>query len=119
MLLDTSGLLCLHHKGELFHQQACECYRAAHRRLTNNYVLAEFIVLATVRRLPRQAMLAFMVDLLRNPDIEVIWVNELLDSEAMDLLSKRQDKAYSLCDAVSFILMRQRGIRCLAFGTIL
>lgn len=26
------------------------------------------------------------------------------------LLSDRQDKTYSLCDAVSFVLMRQRGM---------
>jgi uncharacterized protein len=28
----------------------------------------------------------------------------------MDLLERRPDKSYSLCDAVSFILMRRRGI---------
>jgi predicted nucleic acid-binding protein len=29
---------------------------------------------------------------------------------AMTLLEERPDKTYSLCDAVSFLLMRQRGI---------
>jgi uncharacterized protein len=33
-----------------------------------------------------------------------------LHQEAMDLLLARQDKTYSLCDAVSFVLMRRRGI---------
>ena len=28
----------------------------------------------------------------------------------MDLLHKRLDKSYSLCDAVSFVLMRERRI---------
>jgi len=28
----------------------------------------------------------------------------------MDLLTARPDKAYSLCDAVSFVLMRDRGV---------
>ncbi len=28
----------------------------------------------------------------------------------MDLLTARMDKTYSLCDAVSFILMRERGL---------
>ncbi len=53
MLLDTSGLLCLHHKAEPFHDQARPLYKQAHIRLTHSYVLAEFIALATVRRLPR------------------------------------------------------------------
>jgi uncharacterized protein len=52
-----------------------------------------------------------MVDLLQNPDIETVWVDEHLHHAAMDLLLARQDKAYSLCDAVSFVLMRQRRIQ--------
>ena len=110
MLLDTSGLLCLHHKAEPFHAKALESYQTANQRLTNNYVLAEYIALATARRFPRQLTLAFVTDLLRNPDIEVIWVDRVLNAQALNLLLERQDKTYSLCDAVSFVLMRQRGV---------
>ena len=110
MLLDTSGLLCLHHKAEPFHDQARAFYNAARVRLTHSHVLAEFIALANARRLPRLPVLTFMVDLLENPDIETVWVDEPLHREAMALLLARQDKTYSLCDAVSFVLMRQRNI---------
>jgi len=51
-----------------------------------------------------------VVDLVDNPDIETVWVDESLHRKAMQLLANRQDKTYSLCDAVSFVLMRQRGI---------
>jgi len=50
------------------------------------------------------------MDLFDNPDIETVWVDEQLHREAMKLLIERQDKTYSLCDAVSFVLMRQRRI---------
>jgi len=40
MLLDTSGLLCLHHKAEPFHDQAHTLYKRARVRLTHGYVLA-------------------------------------------------------------------------------
>ena len=110
MLLDTAGLLCLLHKAEPLHEKACEYYRAAGVRVTHNYVLAEFVALATARRLPRQAVLTFLIDLLKNPDIETIWVDEMLNGNALSLLLERQDKTYSLCDAVSFVLMRQRNI---------
>jgi predicted nucleic acid-binding protein len=110
MLLDTSGLLCLHHKPEPFHDLARRLYKQARVRLTHNYVLAEFVALATIRRLPRMPALMYMNDLLENPDIETIWVDETLHREAMTLLLARQDKTYSLCDAVSFVLMRQRSI---------
>ena len=108
MLLDTSGLLCLHNRAEPFHAHACTLYHAACVRLTHSYVLAEFVALANARRLPRLAALTFIVDLLENPDIETVWVGEVLHREAMALLFARQDKTYSLCDAVSFVLMRQR-----------
>ena len=109
MLIDTSGLLCLHHRSEPFHEQACSAYAAAGRRLIHDYVLAEFVTLANVRRLPRMPSLEFVTDLLDNPDIEMVWVNEPLHREAVSLLQARQDKTYSLCDAVSFVLMRRSG----------
>ena len=108
MFLDTSGLLCLHNRAESFHAQARTRYHAAHGRLTHNYVLAGFVALANARRLPRMAALTFIVDLVGNPDIETAWVDVALHREAIDLLLARQDKTDSLCDAVSFVVMRQR-----------
>jgi predicted nucleic acid-binding protein len=110
MLLDTSGLLCLHHEAESFHDEALRAYNTARRRLTHSYILAEFVALAHVRRLPRLAALMFVAALLDNPDIEVVWVDEALHREAMALLLARLDKTYTLCDAVSFVLMRRRSL---------
>lgn len=107
MLLDTSGLLCLHNRAEPFHMQARRFYQAAHVRLTHSYVLAEFVALAQVRGVPRISTLTFLVDLVNNPDINVIWIDEGVHHAAMALLLARRDKTYSLCDAVSFVLMRQ------------
>jgi predicted nucleic acid-binding protein len=63
MLLDTSGLLCLLHRPEPFHAAAVQAYRAAHARLTHGYVLAEFVALATARRLPRADALSLSLRL--------------------------------------------------------
>jgi predicted nucleic acid-binding protein len=110
MLIDTSGLLCLYHRSEPFHERACAAYATAGQRLTHDYVLAEFVALANARRLPRTAALEFAIDLIDNPDIETVWVDELLHREAMSLLQARSDKSYSLADAVSFVLMRQNDL---------
>lgn len=72
MLLDTSGLLCLHHKAEPLHDHARTLYQQARIRLTHSYVLAEFVALANARRLPRLPALTFITDLLENPDIETV-----------------------------------------------
>lgn len=110
MVLDASGLLCLHHRAEPFHAQARAAYQRARVRLTHGYILAEFVALAHARRLPRLAVLSFVADLLDNPDIETIWLDEALHHEALALLLARPDKTYSLCDAVSFLLMRRRNL---------
>ncbi|WP_009633493.1 type II toxin-antitoxin system VapC family toxin [Synechocystis sp. PCC 7509] len=111
MLLDTSGLLCYLHQDEPQHQEVVQLLNgASNNLLTHSYVLAELIVLALVRRFPRPAVLIFVTNLLDSPDIETVWVDEQLHRQAMQLLVDRQDKTYSLCDAVSFVLMRQRGI---------
>ncbi len=110
MLLDTSGLLCLHYSTEPLHSEACAAYKRATIRLIHSYVIAEYVALATARRFPRLPVLTFVVDLLDNPGVEMVWVDESLHRAAVGLLMERQDKTYSLCDAVSFILMQQRGI---------
>jgi predicted nucleic acid-binding protein len=116
MLLDTSGLLCLHFSTEPLHTQTCIAYQKSTKRLTHNYIIAESIALANARRFPRTPVLDFVVDLLNNADIEIVWVDEPINQAAVELLILRQDKTYSLCDAVSFVLMRQRGI-CEALTT--
>ncbi len=110
MFLDTSGLLCLHYRTEPFHTEAVIEYKKAVTYLTHSYVIAEYVALANARRFPRSSVLMFITDLLDNSDIETVWVNESLHRDAVELLSVRQDKAYSLCDSVSFVLMKQRGM---------
>ena len=110
MLLDTSGLLCCLDADEVRHADAVQHFDAAPLRLTHNYVLAEFVALAQARRLPRETSLNFADDVLADEDVEVVWVDPALHRDAMRLLQSQLDKSYSLCDAVSFLLMQQRGL---------
>lgn len=110
MLLDTSGLLCCFDGDEARHGEAVRLYDLALSRVTHNYVLSEFVALAQARRLPREAALAFAADVLVDPEIETVWVDQSLHDEALALLRLHSDKSYSLCDAVSFLVMRRRGL---------
>ena len=73
-------------------------------------MLAEFVPLTHVRGLNREKSLHFLQDLVLLPRIEVVWIDDKRHQEAMNLLNHRLDKTYSLCDAVSFVLMRERQI---------
>jgi predicted nucleic acid-binding protein len=110
MLLDTSGLLCLFDRGDFRHADAQTFYDAAPARLTHSYVFAEFIALSNARGAPRAAALDFVADLHDDEEVEVVWVDETLHRQALGFLRDRPDKEWSLCDAVSILLMQRRGI---------
>ena len=105
MLLDTSGLMCLFDQRDTRHARATKQYESATRRLIHNYVFAEFVALAIARRAPVADALRFIHSIHHSNEIEVVWVYRGLPEQAMRLLAERGDKRWTLCDAVSFILM--------------
>ncbi|MCG8586321.1 MAG: PIN domain-containing protein [Pirellulales bacterium] len=110
MLLDTSGLLCYLDASEQRHPRAIELYDSARVRVTHNYVIAEFVALAQARGYPRQLALEFADVLASTSEIETVWVNASLHQEALALVRAQLDKSYSLCDAVSFVVMNRRNL---------
>ncbi|NEO82811.1 MAG: type II toxin-antitoxin system VapC family toxin [Spirulina sp. SIO3F2] len=111
MLLDTSGLLCFLSKNEPDHATAVQIMNdPSTLLLTHNYVLAELIALAIVRGFDHLMVTDYTLRLVDEVGVEVVWVDEVLHRAASDLILARPDKTYSLCDAVSFVLMRQRGV---------
>lgn len=110
MFLDTSGWFGLLHRPEPTHEAAVGHYAAATRRVTHNYVLSELVPLATTRKVPRAKTLAFAAEVIDSPRVELVWVDEDLHRAGMSLLEARPDKSYSLCDAVSFVVMRRLGL---------
>lgn len=107
IFLDTSGLFCLHHRDEIYHFQAKDYFNNVKQKVTHSYVLSEFVALAQARRLPRLSALSYILDIVTHPDLQTIWVDRTLHDKAMTLLKTRLDKTYSLCDAVSFVVMQQ------------
>lgn len=110
MLIDTSGFLCAVDARDRRHLIASYIYNAAKFRLTHSFVLTELISLAASRGFSRTAILEFVDEIIVDESIEIIWVDDVLTSEAIALLKKRSDKKWSLCDAVSFLIMDQSGM---------
>lgn len=110
MFVDTSGLFCLYNEDEKHHNAATKLYDAARIRLTTNYVLAEYVALSDARGSSRGDAIEFSSRVLDDEEIELVWVDEHLHRRGVELLQNRRDKNYSLCDAVSFVLMSKREI---------
>ena len=102
--------MCLFDARDHRHSSAIERFDATNNRLTHNYVLAEFVALAIARRAPPTETLQFVKAIGADSAIEVIWVSRELHERALQLLFARSDKRWSLCDAVSFILMADGSI---------
>lgn len=111
MFLDTSGLLLLLHTTERGHAEASEIFEAAPFKLTHGYVIGELVALATARRFPRIRLLEFVWALQTSSEIEIVYVDRELHLAGLTLLNSRLDKTWSLCDAVSFVLLERRNIR--------
>jgi predicted nucleic acid-binding protein len=110
MLLDTSGLVCYLDKADPRHSEAVSLLHSARRRITHNYVLAELVAVCNARRMNRRGTLDFVDELCLDPEINIEWVAAKEHLAAMQLLRQRGDKNYSLCDAISFGLMRRHRI---------
>lgn len=110
MLIDTSGFFAQHDRAEAHFKQANQLYSNSKYRITTNYILSEYVALATIRGFSRQKAIAFSMEILIDKTVEIVWVNDLQHMQAVELLKDRRDKAYSLCDAVSFVVMREKGV---------
>lgn len=110
MLLDTSGLFCLLDRTEPRHLAAVTAYSAARTRLTHGYVLAEFVALATARKLPRGPMLQFLADLLGESRHRSRLAGARGGAGRPGAPGGATGQGYSLCDGLSFCLMRERGL---------
>jgi uncharacterized protein len=108
MFLDTSGLMGVFVESEPYHEECVQVFDAARAAFTTDYVLVEFVALATARRASRIHALDFVARLVDTHPVEVVFVEEPTLLAALELLVGRPDKSWSLCDAVSFVLMEVR-----------
>ena len=68
-------------------------------------MISELVGLAISKWRALPKVLDYVEDIFRDENITIVWVDEALTRQAMDLLQSRSDKSWSLCDAVSFVLM--------------
>jgi predicted nucleic acid-binding protein len=111
-LLDTSAYYALTDRGERTHQTA----RAIQQRLirerwrlfSTNFILAETHALI-LNRLGYQRALRVLLEIDRSTTT-VVRVSAADERKARDLIARYDDKAFSLTDATSFVVMERLGI---------
>lgn len=119
LFVDTSGWVAVADQSDQFHEQAARFYRQAFAHyaglMTTSLVLAESYALLR-RALPTDRVLYWLDRLLASPRVEVVYDDRALIDRARSVLAAYGDQKFSLADAVSFVVMRDRGLReALAF----
>jgi len=113
LFVDTSGWAELidadlphHAKCVNIYHQLC---RERRKLITSNYVMTELVaLLASPLRFPRRQIITVVQSLRPSPHVEIIHVDQLLDSLSWQFFSQREDKNWSLVDGSSFVIMRQQ-----------
>jgi uncharacterized protein len=118
IFLDTSAIYALADIADPNHRRARECLRgileSGETLLTHNYILVESMALLQ-KRLGVTAAVRFARDA---KAFATVWVDESIHDEAVERLEGTGARGVSLVDAVSFVVMRKRGIRiALAFDS--
>jgi predicted nucleic acid-binding protein len=113
--LDTSGWFAALSPKEAKHAQARVAYskwiEGGRQLVTTNLVVAEMHILLSRYR-GAQEGLHFLDSLYQDASHHIVFVDRDLERAAVDLWLRRfTDKALSIADAVSFEVMRERGIR--------
>jgi predicted nucleic acid-binding protein len=113
VFVDTSAIVALLSATDDHHTEAVEAWRGLVRQrarlVTTDLVLAEAVVVARVRA-GFDASVQVGERLLAEP-FEIVWSDRALVDEAWKLYRRYRDHVLSLCDCVSFAVMRRGRIQ--------
>lgn len=116
LFVDTSGWVSLFIPTETYHAQAADWFKQVQEKstvlITTNYVITETVALLGSRQRTARPQIFQYIDSIKQADyVDVIHINLELDSRAWELCKSRPDKAWSLVDCSSFVVMQQLSIQ--------
>lgn len=116
LFVDTSGWASLYIPTEDFHQQAVQAFQRSRQQkqsiVTTNYIIAELVALLySPLRTPRPRLFEIIDSIKTASFVQLIHVDAEIDAVAWGLCKARSDKAWSLVDCTSFVVMQQLKIQ--------
>lgn len=115
VFVDTSGWARYLNRLDPLHAEAAQAFKDVIGRgsslVTSNYVLSELVPLMSARvRINRLDVLAAVERIRQLSFLSIVYVDQALDDSAWAMLRQYSDKAWSLVDAASFVIMQSLGV---------
>jgi predicted nucleic acid-binding protein len=114
VFVDTGAWVALAVTDDKYHLLAKKIYpnlfKNYQKLVTTNLVVAETYVILR-KSGSKQGALSFLDKVAKSPRIEKIYSHIKLEEEAYELLKRYKDQDFSFTDAVSFCLMKEKGIK--------
>ena len=115
VFVDSGGFFALLARDDQFHERARELFLRANSErwglvTTNTVVIETYALLLTRSHGGRHNAIGFL-DMITSDAYQVERIRKVDEEKAMKLVRAHQDKTYSLCDALSFVVMERLRIR--------
>lgn len=114
IFLDTVYIVALAANTDILHKQAVafaeQLERNGSRFVTTQAILLE-IGNALAKKRYRPAAIEILSSLESDPTVDIVSLSPELYSKAFILYKNRSDKEWGLIDCISFIVMKERGIK--------
>ncbi|PSN15871.1 VapC toxin family PIN domain ribonuclease [filamentous cyanobacterium CCT1] len=116
VFVDTSGWANAFDRRQPQHAVAVSAFQQMRQNrdtiITSNYVIAELVaLLQRPLRIPRSQIFTTIDTIKTTSYLNIIHIDAATDTAAWNLCKSRPDKAWSLVDCTSFVLMQQQGIQ--------
>ena len=113
LFVDTSAWYSLSDSDSIHHRSASaflsKALKNAGRIFTSNLVIGETYTLLRTKLGYREAW-EFLTRVKASPHLESVYITEIIELKAYNLLERFSDQSFSYVDGTSFVLMQEKGI---------
>ncbi|MGA7952224.1 MAG: PIN domain-containing protein [Gloeobacterales cyanobacterium] len=114
VFLDTTYAIALSNQADAFHQKAVQLadqIEAAGIFMVTTQLVLVKISNALSRQQHHEAAVSLLESIDTDPNIEIIPLSESIYHDAYKLFSNHADKQWDMVDCISFVVMREHGIK--------
>ena len=115
IFIDSSAFLALEDESDQSHEEAFQfreqvLQKRKYEIITTSYILDETLTLIRFR-IDIKASIGFSKKIRKSKVVKIVQVSKEIEEKALDIFERYDDKDFSFTDCVSFVVMREMGVK--------